>query len=206
MAVGDIYRVAHFCRHMDQLAVNVCHYRVSLQVGNGAPQQAQTHLWSQTIGPVYKPLLTTGSSYLGCTMQRIMPKPPTLQTQSSDGAGPGTVAGDVLPNQVTGIISHFTAFAGRRYRGRIYVAFPGEADSEVDGSPSASYAARLGSLATSMRTLTTVSGPDTTTLVQIVWHRDTQTGDDVISPVGKRLWGTQRRRGLYGAVNPDDPF
>lgn len=206
MAIGDIYRVTAWCYFQEQAGLNVLHYQVTgEQGGTLTPALVATQFGSQN-GPLYRQVLASTASYIGCTSQRIVPKPPSLLATSTTSAGAGLVAGDVLPKQTAGIISFYTLNAGRRYRGRAYVPFPGEADNVADSTPSPTYVTMIGQLGLSLKGMNVTSGGLTATLALVIYHRDLLIGTLVQGHVTKKLWATQRRRGDFGRTNADTPF
>jgi len=61
-------------------------------------------------------------SYTHTMVQRFVPVPPRVPVVHTALAGVGSVAGDSLPSYCCATITKLTNFAGRRYRGRIYLA------------------------------------------------------------------------------------
>jgi len=153
---------------------------------------------------LYKALLASDAVYVGLQVNRIFPLPVTIADQNVTGGGAGTAAGDILPRQVSGIITKRTAFSGKKYRGRIYLPFPAEGDNDpVIGSPVAGYTTRLDTFKASLFGNWTISsGGNGAVMVPIVWHADTSTYDDVVGSTSRPFWATQKRRGSYGEPNP----
>jgi hypothetical protein len=68
-------------------------------------------------------------TYVQTTAQRIFPTPRTAGRTSAAGTGPGGRFGvDPLPDQCALLIQKRTAYAGRRFRGRLYQPGMGEPD------------------------------------------------------------------------------
>lgn len=204
--VGDIIEVRTFCRATDQVGINVFHYRCSGVNGQVTLGMVAANLGA-SLPSRYKALMSNNAVYDGLDVVRIVPGPRTQNAWSTDGAGAGIVTGDVLPRQVAGVITKLTAFKGRRYRGRFYLAFPCEADSDMTGIPNANYMAALGLLATQFeQLLAPVSGANNAVFIPIVYHRFPGDFTDIVRCRANQKWGTQRKRGSYGRPNQAPTF
>lgn len=207
LLAGNTVEMRAYVKSGPQIAINVFHYRV-FQVGATAATMAQlVELASLQFGPLYKALMTAQATFQGIVGQRIHPLPPDEPVLSSAGAGAGTVAGDPLPLQTTGMITKKTGFAGRAFRGRVYVPFPGEGSNDLDGSPTAIYLGDLQLLADQFKAdITVVAAGEPTTLRPILknknWPGQLTT---VTSLLIRDKWAVQRRRGSYGQPNTS-PF
>jgi len=186
---------------LEQVGLMVHFYRVAGISGTGTDLGTLAALIDTNLGPPILALLTTGSTYRGVRATVIDPLPPSAAAISTDGSGPGLVAGDTLPTQVSGIITLVTNLGGRAYRGRKYMPFPGEADNDPGAVPSAAYQAALTALAPKFTATLTSAGANNVTLLPILWHRKTRTYTDLQGAVAKPLWATQRRRGMFGRKN-----
>lgn len=203
-ALGDVYRVRLVCSIDNQASVNVSHWAVKQGGGGGgATDQEIADAMSLQLGGLLRPCLTSKATFLGATAQRIHPMPPLNAFISTAGQGAGMVGANALPKQVSGLISLRTNNAGRKYRGRMYVPFPGEEDSvDVTGSPTNDYATRVLALGNKMVTGVTTSGAvDWSALECVIYHRSSLTWDQVTSCRVRSKWATQRRRGDYGRPN-----
>lgn len=205
-ALGDVYAVRLFTALGDQAAVNVRHYRVTTQQGTGATDAEIAAAMALIYPPAMKNMLVSAANYHGLNVQKIFPLPPTVAVPSSVGAGPGLDTSEPLPRQVSGIITLRTAFAGRRYRGRIYIPFPGELANDPNGVPSVAYVTGLVALANLvLPPVVAGAGGNTSTLTSVLFHRDTNTTDAITNAVAQSKWATQRRRGSYGRPNIPGP-
>lgn len=203
MPAGDIYQVRIECGFGTQASENIRHWRVSAVVTPEATPLQIATIMNLTFAPHYKALLSSSATYRGVGVRRIFPLPLTVETVVSSQAGPGLVTGDPLPKQTSGVITLRTGFAGRKFRGRVYVPFPGESDNTGSGFPGGGYLNALIALAPDFQTeFTVVNGAGSSVLVPIIWHRRTMTFDAITSTVHRLIWGTQRRRGDYGRPNP----
>lgn len=205
--VNDIYKVrfVSYWATGQQAGVNVRHYLCTAKAGTGATEAQIAAGLDVSAAPLYKALLSASVQYRGVGIQKIWPLPILVETFTVVNAGAGTVAGDMLPPQSSGLITLLTNQAGRHFRGRLYVAFPGEAD-QADGSFIAGYTTRLGSLATMLVTPYTAGiGGNTNVFQPVVYNRVAHTTTNLITTTIHSNVATQRRRGTFGRTNTS-PF
>jgi hypothetical protein len=203
MAVNDIWEVKFFSSASDQLAVNVLHFIVQAQVGQDPTGQEVADHFSNSYGGQLAALMYQGATFRGVTAQRIRPLPKLLTEISTLNSGAGSSGLNPLPRQVSGIITKRTALSGRAFRGRIYVPFPATTENGTDQLPVAGYITRLDTFANALITPQTVptAGPNNATLQMTIFHQGPGGDQPVIAWVSRPRWGTQRRRGAYGAPN-----
>src|SRR5262245_41713433 len=203
MPLNDIWSVKLVCRHTDQLGVNVIHYAVSGEQGTGASPQQVAVAADNKFAVVYKPLLANTAEWRGVIAGKIFPLPPSLTGLSNGNAGLGTAVGIIQPSQVSGIITKLTGFAGRTYRGRVYVPFPVQSDSLTDGRhTTVGYQDRLKAIGDQLLVpISAGAGGNTTTLIAVILHRANMSFTPVTLYNARGLWATQRRRGAYGRTN-----
>jgi len=206
IANGDIYAVRVFCHATDQTSVNTIHYVLTGLVGGPVNDVdfLNTFIGMAAWPTGWKALLSDDAQYRGTQMGRIFPKPPTRPNHTIVGAGNGSVVGEILPRQVSGIISFQTDLAGPKYRGRLYIPFPSEASSDPAlGTPSAAYVTALDSLAAIIATPLVIApgGGASINAFPIVYHKDNNTYNLIVEGFGREKWATQRRRGSYGQPN-----
>jgi hypothetical protein len=80
--------------------------------------------------------------------------------------------------------------------------FPDEADNEADATCTASYRTRMATLAASYLSPTTVTvGANSIDVIPVILDRGTFATLDVDFVITRDRWGTQRRRGDYGATS-----
>jgi len=202
LAPGMILRASVWCTIQNQASVNSFYYRV---VAVGAPPATDKDFsdnFDSVVAADYKALLNAIATYKGVVAQIIWPPPIAADVTTTASAGAGTAPASAMALQTSGIISWYTAFAGRKQRGRTYVPFPSTSDNQATGAPSASYVTRLTALATASEALVSIlSGGRTATILPVIWHRDTHTTDDIKVFFARGVWATQRRRGAYGRGN-----
>lgn len=202
-ALDDVYEVRFVCRYGDQVGLNVRHYRVTTTAGVGATEAEVAFAMDFEFAPKFKILLASSAEYRGCLARKLRPIPPTEERSAIGGRGFGTVVGDPLPTQVCGIVTLRTGFAGPRYRGRMYIPFPSEAENQTNSTPSNSYVAALDSMGFSAAKLIACgTAPNNSTLSPVIWSRKFQTSTPVLTTLGRQKWATQRSRGNYGVINP----
>lgn len=206
--LNDIIQVTVACQQGAQLGMNVVHYIVDqVQGASQTELQVATNL-EAAIGPAMKPLLNNNASFYGVHVQKIKPLPPTIGATSALVSGPGTGGANSLPTEVCGIVTKRTAFAGRTYRGRIYVPFPSQTAVVVaTGIPTAAYQTNLTALGAVMLAGRTIGVlPDTVHLNPIVFSKKNGSYASVTTWLARSKWGAQRRRGDYGQANTFPPF
>lgn len=202
MPVGDVYEVKLYTVQGAQTAVNVRHFRVSAVSATTPADSAIADAFSNRYGPVLRPLMSTSAEFRGAGQRLVSTIPKPVETYSVAGAGPGTVAADPLPKQVCGLLTLRTAFAGRRYRGRIYVPFPAESDNDFTTRPIATYVTRLQTLGGQFTgSFTITQGANTMTVASVVFSRQLGEWSVVTGYTARSSWATQRRRGDFGRSN-----
>lgn len=205
MALGDVWQIRYISRFGEQLGMNIRQYLVTLNLGGGsvgAPEVAGQ--MQAAFVTAYRSLLNENADYVGTGAQKIRPLPPAME--AIVGTAPptaGIVTGDAVPKQSSGLISLRTALAGRRFRGRVYVPFPGEGENSAIAEPEAVYLSKLQALAIIfLSNISVTTGSTTETLSPVIFHRDTGTTDRITSAIVRSGWATQRRRGTFGRPNP----
>jgi len=200
---NDVVLARFYCYAFDQVAINNVHFRATSVVAN--PTTAHfAALLGTTMPALYIALMSPSADYIGVATQKIFPVPKHIPDVDLTGIGVGTATGHILPRQTSGIVTKRTAFAGKKYRGRVYVPFPSEADNQdPQGTPTAGYITRLNTFKTSLIGNWTINtGGNQATMVPVLWHEDTSTYTDITGSTSQARWGTQKRRGSYGPVNP----
>lgn len=200
--VGDIYEVKQCCYGRSQLGINVLHYQVTVTAGAGDMfPEDMPNLFGDYSSDEFKDCINENFSWVGC-MVRLVDPAISITYLSTSVAKVGDRAGEPLPTQVSGIITKRSDSTGRNGRGRMYVPFPSEDDND-DGHPSAALFVEYAVLAARVLSpiILTSAGGAIVTFVPVLWNADTDTVTAVTSSVVRNKWGTQRRRGAYGAMN-----
>ena len=198
LAANDVIEAKIFLTTTGEVAINALHYRVNAVVGASLTEQQVVDLLFTRFSTGYPPLVSSAAFYAGMTVQKIRPLPVGAAQFSSAAPVAGTVAGDLMPRQVSGIITKRSVLAGRANRGRMYVAYPSESDNGTGGAPSAGYITRLATLAgQAFVNFTLTSGANSVDLVPVVYHRILGTSNDVTTSLSRNYWATQRRRNNF---------
>jgi hypothetical protein len=202
LAVGNILKFSVWCVDGGQAAVNAYYFNVVAVTGSPATDQDAGDVFINNISASIKAIINANASFNGVVTQRVFPLPLTADVFSVTGAGVGTGGSPALPKQCSGLVSWYTALAGRAKRGRSYIPFPSSTMDTGDGVPTAGYVTLLGTHSTAVNTSTAVSvGGRGATLGQVLFHRATNTFDVITSKLPRAQWATQRRRGAYGRPN-----
>lgn len=206
MDIGDIVQARFYCSKGDQASVTVRHWLTATKIGSGGTLQDLADKLSTAMAPLFKALINSGATYVGCDTQILFP---TLgvPAQSVIGAGVGLTAGDPLPAQTAGLISFRTSLGGRKNRGRCYVPFPTEVDNDASGDPNAAYLVELFNLGAGLVASYNPAGGagNTNRMDACIYHKSTHTTTAITSYLRRDRWATQRRRGGFGRPN-STPF
>ena len=206
---GDIAELKVFVMTTTgQLGVNILHFQIGTPTGGF--NQAHMAAWGSTqFGPGYKLIIPSVATFWGCSCKNVSQSPiPTASTDNST-KGPGTDGAILLPTQTSGLISLRTPYAGRKYRGRMYIPFPSMTDNTAPDVPSASYVSAIQALGNVLAAPITITGvPYQATAKCGIFHRPpkgqpvTPSSITVITKaIAASIWATQRRRGEFGRKN-----
>lgn len=202
IVTNEVWEIRIVSSTSTQVAVNTVRLRCNVHSGTGATDQQLANAFDASINAEYKAVISGQAAYRGISAQRIFPTPRTAAAIAIGSAGVGGVSGDLLPSQVSGIISLKTEFAGPKYRGRIYIPFPGEPSNSLAARPESAYVGALQTLADAIFTPFSIgSGGNTSDLVPVIFHRVSNTTTEVAQAIASTLWATQRRRGDFGRLN-----
>lgn len=203
MAVGDVWAVRPICAANNQLSFNVLHYLTTASVLPEPTPLLVANDFSIFLGPGWITQLANPAVFVGVQAQKVFPAPPSVAGLSVLGSSAGTAGPNLLPTQVCGIITKLTAFAGRRFRGRVYMPFPSEEVNTSAGAPTGPYLVNLAATAALLLAVRTIiNGAGSATFTPVLFHRPP--GSTTTALVGTRTnsrWATQRRRGPYGQPN-----
>jgi hypothetical protein len=202
LAVNDVYRVNLYSLLGDQLGKNVLYFKVVSFTAGATDTNLARALESAVAAPM-KALMVIDASWRGVGVQRVQPAPTTLEVFGTVGQGVGTVATPPLPRQLAGLITKRTAFAGRSFRGRFYVPFPGEADNDTAAStPIAGYVTRLNTLGAQIVGFQSeLDGGVSVAGNYGLFNKSSGAFVITTTTTSRTVWATQRRRGAYGAKN-----
>ena len=203
MPLGDILQIRIECSMGDQASENIRHIQIMSVTAPEPPYSAIADQLSTGLSAKYIPAIATNARYNGVAVRRVKPLPPTIETISLIGANPGTATGDAMPGQVAGLGNLKSAFAGRAFRGRVYVPFPAESDNGPDGAPTAAYLVKLQALIDLLVAGGTITlGGGNLTFNWVLYHRVAGTTTPLTVATARPKFATQRRRGGFGRPNP----
>lgn len=203
MTVGDIYRCVVYCREDSQLGLNVSHFRVTSVVPDGVTELFVANFLSALFKPLYAVALNAVATFRGVSIQRVSPTPVADIIYSALATGTVSGSGDSMSPQTAGVIKLTTGLAGRRYRGRKYIPFPGE-DRNTLGYPTSAYVGSLAAIGAAYLALHTPADGGGGVGLYFGLRTDATTGFISFNGATPRnAWGTQRRRSFIG---PGDAF
>lgn len=202
LALNDILRCTVYNLQAAQLGLNVLSYRVATVVGGGSTLEAAVSAIDTAVSTQYKAIMGTTASYRGIGLRRTFPGALTPEVFATLGQGAGLLTGDPLPKQICGILSKRTSHAGRTGRGRVYVPFPTESQSDTIGACTFGYSILLQALAVAiLGPITVGTVTDNVQLKLGVPNRLWNSQYDCTQILDRQRWGTQRRRGDFGKTN-----
>jgi len=189
MAVGDIYQVTPRQLLHGQAINNVFYYRETV-LASVAPAVNLAIRFGTVVIPLMKAAQSNELSHVDIVVQKIWPLPPAMPVVNSTFAGLGSVVENSLPTSVAVTVTKTTAFAGRKYRGRLFMAgIP--ATFEIDSLVTVAGQAVYNALAAVMDDVLTQAGDS---FQPILWHKGPKTFDDVLAAHCKIVLRNQRRR------------
>lgn len=190
MAINDVLQVTIEAFLHGQQVVTVLHYAEA-----NPPDTLTSENWLsaavQTIVvPAMKGLQSAELGHAAVSVQKIWPLPPNVPVRNTTGAGGGNIAGSSLPTCVTAVITKQTAFAGRKYRGRMFI--PGvPVASENDSQLSAAAMVTWQAAADAMNVTLSADNGEWN---MVLWHRSTKTWHTVLKLLARSVLRNQRRR------------
>jgi hypothetical protein len=178
--------------------VNVLHFEIASTTANPTDLDF-IHELDANIAAAYKGVMSDQFTYDGIqgTIINRDIQPATVVYTAS--AGPGGVASNSANTQATGLISWYTAFGGRKYRGRTFVAGVYIGAISTTGFPGSSYLTLLAALASAIFGYNswTLSGRSGTCNV-CLYRKLTAAVTLIENGIAIAKFATQRRRGNYG--------
>lgn len=209
LAVGAVYKMRTYCFQGNQAGINTRYFKVLSLTGAPASEASICSALDGTLAPFYKLLLANTALYIGTNIQnQTLPLPFPQPVGFSGNQGIGTAGATPLPGQISGIYTVQTGFAGRGFRGRVYVPFPATAGSTTTAPPlmTGAYQTQLQDLANvCVGNQTVAAGGATYAIVYGLVHSKPLAlkGVFIASTAAKfgLNWATQRRRGDFGRLN-----
>lgn len=195
MAVGDIYLVTVEQELHGQTILNTCHYLESASGGSGGAALLAAGIDSR-IGSVWKPVMSDEWHYTLTQAQKVYPTPPQYPVQVGTNSGDGAVGTPAANTSDAIVFTKRTALAGRKYRGRFYIA----------GYPN-TYQFESAIESTSVATMTPLGAAlvgtytnGTYTFDPVLFHRSDNTNTAIAATVLRTTIRNQRRRQLRKGI------
>lgn len=209
MAVNDVYRLRVVCYSttLAQIAINNSYWKILVEVGvmPGPGPQAIATEFDAVLSNPYKAMMPATARYRGVSTQLIVGGPPPVPSTSIVNDNVGTAAGNALPAQDSFVLAWKTALSGRHQQGRIYPGFPAASFNDANGNMNgAGITANTALGAAYFGNVVVVSGGWSATFELCVRSKIglVNTYNPVVVVIPRPRWGTQRRRGNYGRLNP----
>lgn len=148
------------------------------------------------------PNMAVVSSLYGWRVQQLDPLP-AASTVFGTAIVAGTAGATSAPTQARPLLSWITAFAGKKYRGRIYVFTPTFDCSDATSYPNAATLGTVNNLGNDLRGSVVVGG---STWKSVILHKPPAAGGpwtstDITNHKAAIYFGTQRRSGNTGRLN-----
>jgi len=190
MAVNDVIRVTISQTSNNVTVLNTLHWKHTV-VGTGTMEQVLANAIDARIGTYLIPRQSDQWQYMETLAQKIYPSPTGRAYLSATNTGVGTdTTNDASPPTVAYTVTLRTAFAGRRYRGRIYVtgyqngqASGGLLDNTFKGLVTTAWNNIIASVTSSGHTF-----------IPVLYHRDDHSVDAITDINIAGVERNQRRR------------
>lgn len=202
LAVGDIIEARYVCNITEQISVNRRHFRVEALNGEGATDAVVAQLLAAVLQTAYTTLMPGDAQFRGVSVQRVSPLPKPIPQADITNTLAGQAIGALQPAQICGVITLRTDLAGRAERGRAYLPFP--SDTFVTGTAKVSQAYQdsvMANFPVVWAAPFSVGSPDGVDLQPVLWKPPAGPAKPITSALVRPEWGTQRRRGGFGAKN-----
>lgn len=205
LEVGDIIQLTALTFANNQEGENKFDYRVVASNGTGKTDLQAVAIWSLLASDNYVTVLPDEATYTGAYFRLIYRALLTLYPPgrySVSGASPGGKPGDLIPSQVTAIISRETGVAGQGGRGRVFMPFV--ATTSVDTNGAMLEAARLLYQAVGDALMLDVTLGDDTDNVILQGGLFKGAGEPFLDNefvFARREFGTMKKRGDRGQLN-----
>lgn len=205
---GGVVRHLTYCTYPGQVSVNKRDWQcVSISGGSDISSTPVLTALDLMVGTDLISLMSEDAAYYGSQLYYQTPvgAAPRPDTTRAITAGGGTAA-HVLPLQVSGLISLYSAVLGKSGQGRIYVPFPATTDHDLDGVPTGDYLTRLSAFGAHLiAPKTVISGGITAVFNPVLYIPGGVPPKQLIRHQVRAAWATQRRRGNFGRLNAN-PF
>jgi hypothetical protein len=203
---NDIVKIRWYATLGNQASVITHYFNVpaATLIGSWDPALVLTNYLTLIATPA-RNCMAILAHFDGGSIQIVTVKPYSALIYSNQGNGNGTMTGNPQPTQVCGMVSRRTDFAGRSYRGRIYMPFMSNNAIDTNGLPAITYTNLLGlfiAQAEPAAGITMTASGKSIVLNPIIFTRNPKAANSAIT--GHEYpakFGTQHRRGSYGKPN-----
>lgn len=194
-SVDTVIEAQFWCLFGAQASVNRLRWAITSAVGTGVTYSDVLTEWASAFPLLFRALMSVQATYRGVGLWEVNnPLKPAPAYDDADH-GVGSVAGDVLPSQVCGLLSFEALFVGPSQRGRMFLPFPSEGSNGSGGSPSAGYVADMDALGVICTTPVVVTnGGSSINLDPVIYHKSSNTSTRITGHIARGAWATQRRR------------
>lgn len=204
---NDLIQCRVACWHGNQLSINLYYYQMQAKSGGAFTTDDAALGLDNLASAVYPPAISANAQYYGVQVRKWNVGPPDLPVRSIANTQAGQLTGDTLPDQVCGIITKQTAFAGKGYRGRVYIPFPSTTMADTDDTPLAAYLSKLNDISNNLLKGSTITGALASMFAApILWKPHGLSFAYITTLRSNKKWATQRRRGNYGRINELPPW
>lgn len=198
LILNSRFRLRIVCFFQDQLGLNIKYG--SIVGGSDLPVAEETvaEQLAIALAPLYGACLSASAQFIGVGLTKLDGISAEVFDRNHELAG--SITGDPLPRQVSGLITLRSGLAGRANRGRVYVPFPGESSNVATGFavPAPSYRDSLADIGTYMIDPEVEVGADEG---DALMRFELPNAKGFSSFVVREGWATQRRRGFFGRRN-----
>lgn len=196
LVLNDLVRVAVVQKLHGQQVVNVLGYKVSVVggTGNGYSQLNTVLNATGSVVPAMRDNQSNEVTYDKLELQKVAPVPISEVTTFTYTSISGNIAGNSLPSYCAAVITKRTGFAGRAFRGRMFLAgIP--VTNELDSQLTAAAVTALLPLGTLLTSTLTDSG--WTFIPQLLSRNPISgawSGKEINGAVVRAILRAQRRR------------
>lgn len=178
--------------------INIYHYEIQTVTGNPTDQDFAQEL-DANIKVAQKAVMSDNCTYDGVQVTIVNRDVQPVTVFYNASAGVGTVASNTANSQAAGLLSWLTAFGGRKYRGRNYIAGVYIGAISTLGFPTTSYQTLLSALGSAIFGYNswTLSGRSGTCAL-CLFRKNTLAVTIILALELFAKFATQRRRGNYG--------
>lgn len=205
MAVNDVYR-ARVCVYTDtQIGLNTLYFRETITGDPVDPLLSLANALDAAFETPLKAWMSPKARYRGVEVRLVDPTL-GLPFPATTNDGPGVTGLVNIPQQVSGVVSYYTAIVNKSGRGRSYIPFPNDTSSNDEGYINNAGLALLQAVLTPYIANYVIPGFSMPSTYEPVHRRSAGTPgvflyDTIILSEARKRFGTQRRRGQYGRQN-----